>query len=227
MLVYLKFKMLSLIFSYLGINRILIIAYCIFFTIPYFINALMFYLFGRFVKKNIRAYSVRMSRIKKTDAVKILLNSKKSNEDEMLVSSAVGVVCRFFAPVYFVVMEVFSFGLSIITNNCIIACRISLVVFLVMTVLFIPLVIHVNKNIKNAWKIRRQKEAEKKVFKNEMLDARTAYCQINSPKEITEVDDKDKMREMIQNQLESYRKEAEQDFMVEAFDMSRGKKHHN
>lgn len=214
--------MFRLILEYFGSEKLFIIIYTILFTLPYFISFLMFYIFGYTMEKKIRVHTEIIPRVAVPGELRFLFRFKNVDAEKKMLSSIIGVLCEGVSLAYFIVMEAFSFILVAIKKDCIIACRISFVLFAVVTLLFIGMAIYTSKLLKKGAAMQQKFEEEHLFDENETVDIESAddYAGTSAPVSEEEQKMRKKMKEIIDETIN----ETESDFNTETVDIAQGKK---
>lgn len=108
--------------------------------------------------------------------------------------------CEMYSLMYFVVMEIFSFALSAIINDCILACRISVGMLALSIILWVVLLIRVNRLMKKQIKAIDDYELEHIFDTNETLDIQAAN-EFDREKVEVDEDEKQKRSEMLKRMM--------------------------
>lgn len=210
--------MLRFIYEAYGMEKLFIAVYMILFTLPYLISFLMFYIFGYSMEKKMRVHTEIIPRVAVPDGLRFLFHFKNVDAEKKMLSSVIGVYCEAVSVAYFVVMEAMSLLLVAIKKDCIIACRISFVMFALMTVLFVVMSVYTSKLLKKGADMQQQYEEKHLFDENETLDIESADEYVNTSAPISEKEEK--MREMVKELID----ETESEFDTETVDINQGKK---
>lgn len=213
--------MINLIYEFFGVGKTFIVIYTILFTLPYLFSSFMFYVFGFFAEKKIRVHTEIIPRVSIPAGLGFIFRFRGVDAERKLFSSVIGVGCQAISLVYFIVMESFSFIYIALKKDCIIPCRISWVMFLIMLVIFVGLLIYTSRLFKKGAMLQQEFEQAHMFDENETVDINLADEYVSTPAPKNEKEEK--MHEMMQDMIDEYTSEAESDFDTEIVDMNRGK----
>lgn len=181
----------------MSVSTMFVIAYVLFFTFAYGLTTILFYFFGFIFDKKLRTVS---DRVELPPRFRFLFRFNGIEKAKKGIPSRIAAKCEIYSLIYFVVMELLSLALCVIINDCILVCRISVGMFLLSVVVWLVLLIRVNRLVKKQIRAIDDYEFEHIFDTNETLDIQSAD-DFNRDKVELDEEEKIKRSEMLKRMM--------------------------